>query len=46
MTAREDLKAFLLKEIDEEQTPAEFKTGELALKASWADRPRGQLEGD
>ena len=33
VTAREDLKAFLLKELDEDQTPAEFKAGELALKA-------------
>ena len=33
VTAREDLQAFLIKEIDEEQTPAEFKAGELGLKA-------------
>ena len=33
VTAREDLKAFLLKELDEEQSPAEFKAGELAMKA-------------
>ena len=33
VTARQDLKALLLKELDEEQTPAEFKTGELAFKA-------------
>ena len=32
VTRREDLKAFLLKEIDEEITPQEFKTGELGLK--------------
>jgi hypothetical protein len=32
VTAREDLRAMLIKEIDEEITPAEFKTGELALK--------------
>jgi len=33
VTNREDLKAFLIKEIDEEMTPAEFKTGELGFKA-------------
>ena len=33
MTRREDLRAFLIKEIDEEMTPAEFKTGELGFKA-------------
>ncbi len=32
VTAREDLRALLIKELDEDQTPAEFKTGELALK--------------
>jgi hypothetical protein len=32
VTKREDMKAFLLKEIDEEITPQEFKTGELGLK--------------
>jgi hypothetical protein len=32
VTRREDLKAMLLKEIDEEITPEEFKTGELGLK--------------
>src|SRR3954447_988082 len=29
VTRRQDLRAFLIKEIDEEMTPAEFKTGEL-----------------
>ena len=33
VTRREDLKAFLLKELDEDQTPAEFRAGELAFKA-------------
>jgi len=33
VTKREDLRAFLIKEIDEEMTPAEFKTGELGFKA-------------
>ncbi len=33
VTNREDLKGVLLKELDEDQTPAEFKAGELALKA-------------
>ena len=33
VTAREDLKALLIREIDEDQTPAEFRTGELAFKA-------------
>jgi hypothetical protein len=32
VTNREDLKAVLLKEIDEELTPAEFRTGELGMK--------------
>ena len=32
VTAREDLKKVLLKEIDEEMTPAEFRTGELGMK--------------
>ena len=33
ITNRDDLKNVLLKELDEEQTPAEFRTGELAFKA-------------
>ena len=33
VTAREDLKALLLKEIDEQLTPAEFRTNELGMKA-------------
>ncbi len=33
VTAREDLRAVLLKEIDEELTPAEFRTNELGMKA-------------
>ena len=33
VTNREDLKALLLKEIDEELTPAEFRTNELGMKA-------------
>lgn len=33
VTRREDLKALLIKELDEEMTPAEFRTGELAFKA-------------
>jgi len=33
VTNREDMKAMLLKEIDEEMTPAEFRTGELGMKA-------------
>ena len=32
VTNREDLKAVLLKEIDEEMTPAEFRTNELGMK--------------
>ncbi len=32
VTNREDLKALLLKEIDEEITPAEFRTNELGMK--------------
>ena len=32
VTNREDMKAMLLKEIDEEMTPAEFRTGELGMK--------------
>jgi hypothetical protein len=32
VTNREDMKAVLLKEIDEEMTPAEFRTGELGMK--------------
>jgi hypothetical protein len=32
VTAREDLKALLLKEIDEEMSPAEFKASELGMK--------------
>jgi hypothetical protein len=32
VTAREELKAVLLKEIDEEMTPAEFRAGELGMK--------------
>jgi hypothetical protein len=33
VTAREDLKAVLIKEIDEEMTPAEFRANELGMKA-------------
>jgi hypothetical protein len=33
VTAREDLKALLIKEIDEEMSPAEFKANELGMKA-------------
>jgi hypothetical protein len=33
VTAREDLRAFLVKEIDEEMTPAEFRGQELGMKA-------------
>ena len=33
VTKREDLKAMLLKEIDEDMTPAEFRANELAMKA-------------
>ncbi|WP_435005994.1 hypothetical protein P12x_003694 [Tundrisphaera lichenicola] len=33
VTNREDLRAFLIREIDEDMTPAEFKTGELGYKA-------------
>lgn len=33
VTNRDDLKAFLIKEIDEEMTPAQFRTGELGMKA-------------
>jgi len=33
VTNRTDLKAVLLKELDEDQTPAEFRTGELGFKA-------------
>ena len=32
VTNRQDLQALLLKELDEDQTPAEFRTGELAFK--------------
>jgi hypothetical protein len=33
VTKREDMKAMILKEIDEDMTPAEFRTNELAMKA-------------
>ena len=33
MTTREDLKALLLKEIDEDMTPAEFRANEMGMKA-------------
>ncbi|WP_435015298.1 hypothetical protein TA3x_002837 [Tundrisphaera sp. TA3] len=33
VTAREDLRAFLIKEIDNDLSPGEFKTNELGLKA-------------
>ena len=33
VTAREDLRAFLIKEIDSDLTPGEFKANELGLKA-------------
>lgn len=33
VTAREDLSAMLVKEIDEQMTPAEFRSGELGMKA-------------
>ena len=33
VTAREDLQAMLVKEIDAEMTPAEFRAGELGMKA-------------
>ena len=33
VTAREDLQALLVKEIDEEMTPAEFRANELGMKA-------------
>ncbi len=33
VTKRKDMKALMLKEIDEDITPAEFRTNELALKA-------------
>jgi len=33
VTAREDLQALLVKEIDQEMTPAEFRANELGLKA-------------
>ncbi len=33
VTDRGDLKALLLKEVDEDQSPAEFRAGELAFKA-------------
>jgi hypothetical protein len=33
VTAREDLQAMLIKEIDEEMTPGEFRAGELGMKA-------------
>lgn len=33
VTAREDLKKFLVKEIDEDMTPTEFRAGELGMKA-------------
>ncbi len=33
MTKREDLKALLLKELDEDMTPAEFRANEMAMKA-------------
>jgi hypothetical protein len=33
VTAREDLKAVLVKEIDEEMTPGEFRANELGMKA-------------
>ena len=33
MTKREDMKALILKEIDEDMTPGEFRANELAMKA-------------
>src|SRR4051794_2040315 len=33
VTAREDLRAFLIKELDEEMTPAEFHGQEVGMKA-------------
>jgi hypothetical protein len=33
VTAREDMRALLIKEIDEEMTPGEFRAGELGMKA-------------
>src|SRR4051794_21008038 len=33
VTAREDLRALLIKEIDEEMTPEEFRANELGMKA-------------
>ena len=33
VTAREELQALLVKEIDEDMTPAEFRAGELGMKA-------------
>ncbi len=33
VTAREDMRAFLVKEIDEEMTPAEFRANEMGMKA-------------
>jgi hypothetical protein len=33
VTKREDMKALILKEIDEDMTPAEFRANELAMKA-------------
>ena len=33
VTAREQLQAMLVKEIDEDMTPAEFRAGELGMKA-------------
>ena len=33
MTKREDMKALILKEIDEDMTPEEFRANELAMKA-------------
>ena len=46
VTAREDMKAMLIKEIDAEMTPAEFRANELGMKALGLLPPRPGPQGD
>ena len=44
VTAREDMKAMLIKEIDADMTPAEFRAGELGMKALGLLPPKFNLK--
>ena len=46
VTAREDMKAMLIKEIDAEMTPAEFRANELGMKALGLLPARPRPQGD